>query len=128
MIQPPSHLHKTEQRTPALKHLQSPLQAFLQPQCSSMRQAVLTSSSLVHTGLHTFSKASNCHPQFENSGTSCSGIVERFQMKQARSMDRFRCSRNASLVGGSNSKHLSPLVNICSLASYTKDTVQVLLY
>ena len=93
-----------------------------------MRQEVLTSSSRVQCGIHTFSTASNFHPQFENSGTCCCAMAASFQKKQAWSMDRFRCSKSASLVGGNDSKHLSPLVNNCSLASFTEVAWHLLLY
>ena len=47
---PYSHLHSPVQLTPAVPHLQFPVQDLSQLQCKRMEQALLSSSSVVHYG------------------------------------------------------------------------------
>ena len=62
-VHPPSHLQRVEHRSPALEHLQLPLQAMTHPQRVSREHAWLTSGNSVQNGIHICILSFNSHPQ-----------------------------------------------------------------
>ena len=58
LLQFPAHAQRILQLRLARKHLHSPWQDFLQPQCISSWQAALVSGNSVHLGTHPLSDSS----------------------------------------------------------------------
>ena len=108
LVHPPSHLHNGLQRSPALWHLQLPLQATTQPQCRSRAHPWLASGSSVQYGTHTFVLSFHSQPHCPGSGSTGDGVRDCFLMKAAARSACFECWNNACWVGGIDSRELRP--------------------
>ena len=127
-MQPPSHLHNGPQRSPALRHLQFPLQASKQPQWSNSEHPLLASGRLVQYRTHALVLTFHSQPHSLGFGMLEVLNSDCFQTKAAMSNAHFVCWNNACWVCGMDSRRLQPTVKINFLASLTEVDLQFLLY